>query len=459
MIQRNFNYVTMFITGLFFILLGSFFILDFMKTWNWVYRIFVIGISIIALMKLINFIINFRKFNNKSSQFGDIAIWITAILISIFVPTMFYAILPRLIGCWLLLHAVVKVIVFFIRLKDHLSIQIHSVVFMIGDVVISLLLIISPSMYETFLSALLGMYFIIYGGNAMMDFFREILPNDSGNRFDQQIRLSVPPYISMLIPPHLLQTLLDKDNEDKIRDQFNGIKKNIIPDMEVLIHLAPSGPAMFGHTDLIYRGFVISYGCYDPHNRHLVGTLGDGVVIIAPRDTYIRNCLENENKVLVSFGISLNNEQKKRLNKRLVELFSTFIDFESDEQKKHTHKPYKGDCEDYISRVTRTSPNACFYKIKKGRLKTFFVVSSNCVRFMSSILSAIGLNLIDLSGIVSPGAYYDFLNRVFKSNKGFVISRKLYRKKDYALFEKEASVDTQLKEVINNEKVISKSYV
>ena len=78
--------------------------------------------------------------------------------------------------------------------------------------------------------------------------------------------------------------------------------RDIPVDMEVLIHLAPSGPAMFGHADVVYRGLVISYGCYDPHNRHLFGTLGDGVVIIAPKDTYIRNCLENENKTLIGFG-------------------------------------------------------------------------------------------------------------------------------------------------------------
>jgi len=59
---------------------------------------------------------------------------------------------------------------------------------------------------------------------------------------------------------------------------------------------------------------------------------------------------------------------------------------------------------------------------------------------MANILSVIGLNLFDLSGIISPGAYYDFLNKQFKSHKGFVISRRLYRKKDAEAF-KERKVD------------------
>ena len=51
----------------------------------------------------------------------------------------------------------------------------------------------------------------------------------------------------------------------------------------------------------------------------------------------------------------------------------------------------------------------------------------------------IGLNLFDLSGIISPGAYYDFLNKQFKSHKGFIVSRRLYRKKDANQFDQSMS--------------------
>ena len=106
---------------------------------------------------------------------------------------------------------------------------------------------------------------------------------------------------------------------------------------------------MLGHADLIYRGFVISYGCYDPHNRHLFGTMGDGVVLMADRNPYIYNCLKNENKTLISFGIALDEEQKKRLNDRLLEVFGTFEDFYSDEDLKRKGLPYQGPCDDSVS--------------------------------------------------------------------------------------------------------------
>ncbi|MEG1733256.1 MAG: hypothetical protein RR252_08915, partial [Longicatena sp.] len=282
---------------------------------------------------------------------------------------------------------------------------------------------------DRIISCFMGAFFLVYGGNALLELLREWIPSGSGEKLDTMIRLAVPPFLSVIIPSHLMSSLLNKDKEDQIKEQFEEIREDIPVDMEVLIHLAKSGPAMLGHADVVYRGLVISYGCYDPHNRHLGGTLGDGVVIIAPRESYIKNCIENESKILVSFGISLNEEQKMKLNDRLVEVFSTFVDFQSDEQLRQQGL-YDGECDDYISRVSRTSPKAMFYKIKEGKLKTFFVVSSNCVYFLANIVSAIGLHVFDLSGIISPGAYYDFLNKQFKSHKGFIVSRKLYKKKD-----------------------------
>lgn len=435
MFKKQFNYVTMFATGFFFCTLGISFFIDSLKVWNWIYFMFVIGVSSVGALKLFNLILNFTRMQHIVTQIFDIILWIIAITLSLAIPDAFFVLLPRLISGWILLHAMIKIIVLYIKVNDHLPIPIHSVIFLIGDLIISFYLLVNPIKHEFILSCFMGGYFIIYGGNTLLDCIRELTPSGSGEQLDKKLRLSVPTFMSVIIPPHLMSSLLNKDKEDQTKDQFEAIKKDIPVDMEILIHLAPSGPAMLGHADVIYRGYILSYGCYDPHNRHLFGTLGDGVVIIAPKDSYIKNCLENENKVLISFGVSLNEEQKKRLNTRLLEVFSTFVDFESDEQLIQKGKPCKGICDDYISRVTRTSPRARFYKIKDGKLKTFFVVSSNCAFFLVTLLSAVGLHVFDLSGIISPGAYYDFLNKQFKSNKGFVVSRKLYRKKDAYLFD------------------------
>lgn len=437
MLKRHFNYFSMIATGIFFCVLGFSFIFSKLTPWNWLYFTLIIGIGVAGFLRMINFIVNFRKMNHHFMQFLDVVFWIILIIMSLANASLFYFLFPRLIGCWILLHAIVKVITISIKMKDHLPGWIHSLVFLIGDIVIVIILLFMPYQFPLFINAVMGSYFIIYGGNMLLDYIREVLPEHSGETLDHKIRLAVPPFLAAIIPPTLMHVILDKDAEDQARDEFEAVKKDIPIDLEVFVHIAPKGPAMLGHVDLAYRGFLLSYGCYDPHERRLFGTLGDGVILVAPKDSYIHNCLANENKVMIGFGIALNQKQKEALNQRLLETFSEFEDFYCDEQLKQAGRPYKGECDDYLSRVTRNVDGANYYKYKQGKFKTFFVVSSNCVFFITHLLGSIGLNLFDMSGIISPGSYFDFLNKQFKSDKSFVISRTVYTKRNMDRFEKE----------------------
>ncbi len=434
MFQQSFNFIAMILIGLLFCFLGFSFIFGSLGVWNWLYIIFVASISIIIVLKICNLIFNFKVEKHKITSIYELIIWCILIFVAFFSPNIFYIVLPKLIGVWILFHAVVKIIVIYVKLKDNLKISIFELLFLFGDLCMSSFLLGNPIRHTIFINIVTGLYFIIYGFNSLIECIREYIPSNEKIIIKKKIRLAVNPLISAIIPPHLLYELLDQDNEEEINERFNSIKEEIPIDLEVMIHIAPSGPAMLGHTDLIYKDHVISYGCYDPHNRYLFGTLGDGVILVAEKNSYLYNCLKNENKVLISFGLTLTKEQKKNLNKKFKEVFSDVIDFYSDEDLKNRGLPYKGTCDDYISRVSRNSPNVKFYKLKEGKMKTFFVLYTNCVYFMANFLKEVGLNLFDLSGIISPGAYYDFMNKQFKSNKSFVISRKVFRKKDAEKF-------------------------
>lgn len=436
MLKKSFNYASMAITGLFFCVLGFSFIFGSLSPWNWLYYLLVIGISIVGCLRILNVILNFRKVPHRFSLFLDVITWLIAIIISIVNADLFHFLFPRLVGGWILLHAFAKTVTIYIKITDHLPGYLHSVIFLIGDLLFAFALLFMPNQFPYMITLAIGGYFLIYGGNQLLDFVREIIPNNSGEQLDTKLRLAVPPFLAAIIPPTLMRTILNKDAEDQAREDFEVYKSSISADLEVLVHIAPSGPAMLGHVDIIYRGFLMSYGCYDPHQRRLLGTLGDGVVLISPKDEYLYNSLANENKILVDFGIALNEKQKEALNARLLEVFSELVDFESDEQLKQAGKSYLGELDDYISRVTRTCPDTRFYKYREGKFKTFFVLSSNCVFFIAHILSCIGFNLVDMSGIISPGSYFDFLNKQFKSDKSFVISRKIYTKKDANIFRK-----------------------
>lgn len=430
MLQKRFNFITMFATGLFFSVLGCMLILHRLQPWDWVYITFTIGMYAIALLRFLNLIVSFKKLPNRFMVFLDILLWLTLGIISSANPYVFRAVLPRIVGCWIGLHTIVKAIVLYIKIQNKLPGQFRYMVMFFFDFIMTFILLFQPNKQTHIISYGVGIYMLIYGANVLWDFIREVIPRDSGVKLDQKIRLAVPPFLAAIIPPTLMHSILDGNEDEIAKEHFDVYKSTLHTDLEVLIHLAPSGPAMLGHMDIVYKGLVMSYGCYDPHNRRLVGSMGDGVILVAPRNPYIKNCLENENKVLVSFGISLKDEQRERMERKLKEIQSNFVEFYSDEQLYQKGLLHLKDSDDYISRVTRRVDNARFYKTKDEFMKTFFVLSSNCVYFASQVLQEIGLNLFDLSGIISPGSYFDFLNNQFKSDKSFVISRKVYRKKD-----------------------------
>lgn len=433
MLKQQFNYFSMLITGIFFCILGMSFLYEKWTPWSWLYYTLLIGISVVGILRILNFILNFHKLKHRLTQLADVVFWLVLISIAVANDKMFYALFPRAVGVWITLHALVKIIVLYIKISDHLSGWLHSLVFLCADLFMAFVLLFMPYRFTSFVNIVMGGYFIIYGGNMLLDFIREILPSKNSGTINRQ-RLAIPPFLAAIVPPALIRFILEKDKEEQKREDFEAIKKDIAIDLEVFVHLAPSGPAMLGHVDIAYQGYLLSYGCYDPHQRRLFGSLGDGVVLLADKNEYIYNCLKNENKVLVCFGIVLNEKQKKSFQNTLCEMLVNLSEFHCDEQLKQNKQSYNGACDDYLSRVTRNVSNARYFKYRSGKFKTFFVLSTNCVFFTTHLLSAIGLNLFDMSGIVSPGSYFDFLNKQFKSDKSFVISRCVYTKRNMDIF-------------------------
>lgn len=430
MLKRRLNIATSLLSGLFFCILGICFMTNKLEIWNWLYITLVCGLLGMIAIRFFNIIVNYHKVHHRILQFFDVVVWIILSCFSLAEPNLFYSLFPRIIGAWILLHAIVKGIVFTVKCRDHLPGKMNSFFFLIIDLIMAFILLFKPTQYYELISYGIGIYFLIYGGKNLLEFVQDLLPDDYGSVLGKKIQLAIPPWMAAIVPVRLLRMILNKSEEDIAKEEFDTVKADIPVDLEIMMHLAPGGPAMFGHIDLVYHGTVISYGCYDPHERRLFGTLGDGVVIVAPRDEYLINCLENENKTLIVFGIVLNSNQKQIINNRVLEVFGKFVDFQSDEERDRLGLPISGIKDDYISRVTCRVHNAHFYKINQGIFKTFFVLYTNCVSFTLQIVRTIGLDLFDISGIVSPGSYYDFLNHEFKRDKSFVISRKVYTKRD-----------------------------
>jgi hypothetical protein len=67
-----------------------------------------------------------------------------------------------------------------------------------------------------------------------------------------------------------------------------------------------------------------------------------------------------------------------------------------------------------------------FFKLKKGKYKTYFVIGNNCCYLADEIVGSFGMDILSLNGIITPGTYYDHLNRLFNQKNSNVISKEIY---------------------------------
>ena len=234
------------------------------------------------------------------------------------------------------------------------------------------------------------------------------------NHLKNKVRISLPILIAAFIPRKLItlinEILEQEPDEVTIEDKKKNSQK---ADIEVIIHLANSGSAAFGHIEVSFDGKTYSYGNYDMHSRKLFDAIGDGVICIADRDAYIQYALQNKKRYLVVFGISLTKKEKDIVKKRIHKLITTNVeDYSTDIQVAEKRKLPKGNYHD-MSREIYKLANGQFKKITNGKWKKFFVLKTNCTGLVENILNGVGLHILEFNGLLTPGSYYDYLNREF----------------------------------------------
>lgn len=264
----------------------------------------------------------------------------------------------------------------------------------------------------------IGIYGLLLGINYIIDGVFTAVPQQHKDSLKRRIRIPVPIFISALVP----RVMMDYINERlKVEPKEKFLNNQKHSDVEIFIHVSPDGFGTIGHCDICINNQVISYGNYDYDSIRLFESIGDGVLFEAPRDSYIPFCIEDSNKTIFSYGVRLTVKQLASVKREIQKL------------KENTYRWYprssknKNDCNDYASRLyLRTG--ALFYKFKRGRYKTYFVLGSNCVKLAETIMGKAGLDIIDLNGIISPGTYQNYLEKEYQRANGIVVSKNIYNK-------------------------------
>ena len=272
-----------------------------------------------------------------------------------------------------------------------------------------------------------GIYLILYSLTLFEDFLSELLPQEQKNHLKRRIRIPLPVFLTAFLPAKMLQRINQylSASPEGVSELHQEKGEDVQPNVEVFVHVAPKGAGSVGHVDLCVLGHCISYGGYDENAMKLGGAIGPGVVFIHHnREAYLRFCQENSQKTLFCFGLLLKEEELEKMRAKLQEILSDAVPWAPRAQLVEEGRLPNQVCTDYGSKLYLAT-GAKFYKFQRGSFRHYWVLGTNCVRFADGLLYASGTDTL-AAGIISPGTYYEFLNREFERKGGRVIQRTVY---------------------------------
>lgn len=343
-----------------------------------------------------------------------------------------------LFALYVLINGAAKLVNFILFAKNKVKGRMTDLFDCMFFLTFGILLLFTPLFSIDSILIIIGIYGILLGSFYLLEFVRSVVPRETKSRLKRRVRISAPVFVVMLVPHRVLkrmnsyfaenpEELEARKNPEELTEYKEKEDMATPPDLEVFIHVTESGTGAMGHCDFYFEGRVISYGNYDEYSRKLFEGTGDGVLFYTAKEKYIPFVTRYSKKTLFGFGFRLTEEQKENLRRRLDEickpLYRWEAPYESD-LKKGIAKP-KDYYPDYASRLYMHT-GAEFYKFSSGRFKSYFVLSTNCVQLVDAALSATGTAIIKLNGIITPGSYYDYLDREFLKPGSMVISRTVY---------------------------------
>lgn len=339
------------------------------------------------------------------------------------------ALLIMVFSAYLVSNGIIKLFSYVLLKLDKIKGGTNELIEGLIYTIFGLICFFSPKIHMDTILYVIGLYLILLGLSYLFDFL------DQKNVHFRRIRIPLPVFIDALIPFSVMQKLNHIAVKKDVELDLNKPNKEV--DLEIFVHVSNIGMGKLGHVDLCYKNKIISYGNYDKDSRKLREGIGSGVVFTAPKNDYIKFCVTYSEKTLFGFGIKLNKEQEKKVEKELEKIFLDLIPWQPiyvrdlNAKKEINEEEYQ----DYASMLYK-STKAEFYKFKTSKLKTYFVLGNNCGTLVDKILKSSGAEVLKMYGIITPGTYYDFLEREYMKKGSNVVSKRIYDKNNIEELEK-----------------------
>ncbi len=412
----------MFITAILYLVTGFIFIFFTKETPRILNSILIVYGIVLTILQLVNTITQKQKFRIISS-FAPFLFTIIILLNS----TRILSLYTFLLGSYLLLLALINAIDFIILRNNKSSDRYRVLTRVIIMLSFGIPLLLTPrsELYSAIM--LTGFFLLILGMSTFNDFIIEALSLQRSDRIKNKVRINVPVIFTALLPKQsitYINNLLKQSGNDVEEESYKGEEE---ADLELLIHVTEEGFGTMGHVDFYFEGRVYCYGNYDHLSLKLFGAVGDGVFFIVDDvEQYIAFCAQSTKDSIFRYGLKLSDKQKEQVRNSIDELYTHMYKWKPQYQLYEENKTkFKQEPNDYASTLYKET-KALFYKFSHTNFKTYFVLTTNCVKLADHIVRACGIAASTPNGIITPGAYYAYFDTQYRLDHSIVVSKKSY---------------------------------
>lgn len=270
--------IVLLISSLAFIVMGTIILLDQNEGIFILFNIIKIFLLIQGIIFISLYIFNIKQ--QKPSKLIEGILSISLFLIFKYFPEFALNAFIYIVAIWMIINFLWRV-VFCVILKinndkEFLSSTIKCLIYLI----LSILILVSPAIGQTFIFIVIGIYMILHAINLFRDFIDEVLKLNSN--FKRKIKIKVPVLFTAFIPykiMDLINTKLEVPESTNTIEIKKDVDKNIEAELEVFIHMAPQIAFGFGHCDICFQNTLYSYGNYDSDSNKIGGIISDGVFV------------------------------------------------------------------------------------------------------------------------------------------------------------------------------------
>lgn len=371
------------------------------------------ALGFLFISKLVGVFID-KKHLRDNILYGLIYL-VVFILIMAF-PNVYTRFIALVVALYALVNAAIQLINYLIYRKQHIQGVLFSLFRFFFDFIFGIVLIVVPLVSSGLIFVLAGVYLIIFGIFNSLSWIYLLL----NQKFN--ISISLPAVITALLPVQLYMRI---KNDPKMEEYIKYEPEPSLYPLEISIYTHDGGFEAIGHMDISLNGTIYSYGLHDPEARFLMGSAGEGVLVVTDRDAFFKNSLKDGKTMIFNFQLDVDEKQIAQVQSRIDLLMKDAYPFDC-KAKRQMDAGLEVTADDYISRVYLDT-HCDLYKFKEGPFKTYFVFSQNCIQLADFLVRNTEIDLLMMSGVITPGAYLSFLYSLLEKNNTIVKNLVIYK--------------------------------